>query len=213
MKKNLNKIILFSKGLMPTSKKFYQSLETKLGMTIEETSDSQIPKIMINDVLINDLNNFSLKNKDYFINVSENRLELGMVNLVENTNLTKFEEIFTTIIEELSNIYIELIRVGYIYTYFDSDSSIEELNIPFLKNSQELNIQYNKKVNYLSKEFNNNITISNHYNLEYGLLIVQDFNFVIKNEVILELDIIKTIFNHLKNEYYTENFKNKILGV
>lgn len=220
MIKKLNKIILFSKGGMPTNEKFYEDIGKELKMTLQGNKNNlsnEMSKLGLDNTFLNNINFFNLNNDKFFITALGNSIELKMNEDLTGENLIEdFKKFFNVIIDNLNRIYVEIVRVGYIYTYFDDDPAIDinqKVEIDFLKNADEINIQFNKKVEKYKYNFNNNITISNIYRRERGFTIIQDFNFAITKENILDKEIINKVFEDLLTEYYTDDFVNKILGV
>ena len=221
MCKKMYKVIIFVKDIIPSSEKFKDELKNILEMQqkqniVSSAGDISVPNNDIQDIILNmALNNMTFENKNYFLNGIGNRIELGTQESFsqENINLKDFEDKILKIIKFLENAFLDIIRVGYIYTFFEETKEPlnNRLNIPFLEDKQEIQLQFNKRIPVHGILFNDNISIYDNWKRKKGITIVQDFNSVPQNNLILDSLLIEEVFEWLKTEYYEQDILKKIL--
>lgn len=159
-------------------------------------------------------NSLNMENEEYFLNGFGNRIEFGQkdIKTEENDSILDFKEKVKNIVSLLEDGFLEVIRIGYVYTFFEPEISLsEKLDISFLKEKQDVQLQFNKRTTINNLVFNNFISIMDNWNNQKGIAVIQDFNSVPFIDSILNQEIILNVFNCLEEEYYKKNILDELL--
>lgn len=221
MCKKMYKVIFFLKDNIPSSEKFKDQIENRLSINQKKNFTPQINNIPstigkdIQEIIINMTpNSLNMENEEYFLNGFGNRIEFGQkdIKTEENDSILDFKEKVKNIVSLLEDGFLEVIRIGYVYTFFEPEISLsEKLDISFLKEKQDVQLQFNKRTTINNLVFNNFISIMDNWNNQKGIAVIQDFNSVPFIDSILNQEIILNVFNCLEEEYYKKNILDELL--